>query len=605
MEEAQPCPVCGRPVHLKHFEKHLKIHEEEARGAKPSAPTPPAVKPRSLIGLSIRSAVLRFPNLSMSVANKFGLKKQFEKASIYISPRGYAAAALNWTLLTMVIPIVSVISAVLLSNWMLLLFAPTPLFIFFAFMFYPSLKVSSRKSSVDSELPILATYMAMVNSAGVSLLHGFRKLVGLKLLPAVGEESSRIIRDSTVFGREPVNALDTLSQKHPSENFRRWLSGLTYTQRVGGNVTRYLENSADRSLRELAVSWRHFTELAMMYADVVIAVFALLPLCIFIMVVGFIAAADPTYLIVYSFAVAPLIAIVLIVLIDQACPKTPEKLTRYYQQLAFTLPLGAFIGFSAFYMADFKVHVCLALAIMAAFLPPAMKFQLDSRRENAVEKSIPEFISDVTEAKRIGQPLEKTIVNLAHQKRYSNALNRIVEQLAAQIPNPSTSIASAVDRAKRGVRSWYANVMFFLLREAISTGGGTVPVFERLSRFTASYSDIRSRIKRQLQLHMLIFYATAFIVVFTVTQVMTTTLLPQVILAKELGGGQAIPGIYVPTEEALNYLTAAVMTGTVVNSLLLGALGGKIVGGSIASGFKHIFLIVFVTLVAFAVAGVL
>ena len=99
-------------------------------------------------------------------------------------------------------------------------------------------------------------------------------------------------------------------------------------------------------------------------------------------------------------------------------------------------------------------------------------------------------------------------------------------------------------------------------------------------------------------------YATSIIVVYTVTQVIRSTLVPQVELAQQLGGA-SIPGISAPSAATVSTMTTIMMCGTVLNSIFLGLLAGKVSGGCLASGFKHVVFMVIVTIASLIVAGVM
>lgn len=593
------CPTCGRIVPQEIFEEHTTIHGD-ATGI---VPTGIFVKPKRLLGTPISGAYWRFYNIAESIVERFGLTRRIERAGIPISASGYAAVVTQYTAISCIPAVAGLIFAAVFWSWFPLALLASPLVTFIGLMSYLDFKADARRDSIENEMPILTTYLVMIVTAGSTVYDGLKRLLETPLLPASHQESRRVVRDTEIWTKDPASALEELARVHPSDRFATWINGLLYTDRVGGNISRFLENSSERSLSSLSAAWRRFSNFTMMMADVVVATFALLPLCLYVMVAGFVAIANIDLLVIYTIGISPMMVVIITVLIDKQSPKTPENYDRYYKIAIVTMVLGFVVALLTLFGFRASLQIALAAGAVAAFSVPAFIFEAHTRREATLEKALPEFLADLTESRRIGQALENTIVRMARRRRYGSALNKILGVLAwnATIGTPT---GKATDIATRNVQSWYSRVTFFLFKVAATTGGGTVPVFERLAKFSRSYSDIRRRIWTQLQTHIAIFYATSIIVVYTVTQVISSTLVPQVELAQQLGG-VSIPGISAPSAATVSSMTTIMMCGTVLNSIFLGLLAGKVSGGCLASGFKHVVFMVIITVASLIVAGVM
>ena len=599
-DHAEKCPTCGSLV------PHDLLHEHRAKHGEATGIVPPGiffVKPKRSFGLPVTGAYSRFYNVAEIIVERFDIARRIERAGIPVSPIGYAAVVAQYTAISLIPALAGLVLAVVFWSWIPLLLLASPVVTLFSLISYLGFKADGRRDAIENEMPVLTTYLAMVVTAGGTVYNGIQNLLTNTLIPASHEESRRVVRDTEILMKDPSIAFEKLARNHPSERFARWVNSLLYTDRVGGNVSRYLENSSDRSLNDLSAAWRRFSNFSMMMADVVVAMFALLPLCLFVMVAGFVAAASPDLLVIYSFAASPMIAVAIAVLIDRQSPRTPETFTQYYKTTAITAVVGIALAFIAFFGFKTSLQLTLSIGAIATFLPPAIMFEIDSRKEAALEKSLPDFLTDLTESRRAGQALETTILRISRRRKYGNVLDKILAVLAWNT-TIGTPTDKAVEIATRNVSSWYSRVMFFLFKVAATTGGATIPVFERLARFSRGYSDIKRKIRTQLQTHIAIFYATSIIVVYTVTQVIQSTLVPQVELARQLGG-ISIPGISSPSPGLVSTLTTIVMSGTILNSALLGLLAGKVTGGCLAGGFKHVVLMVAVTMVAFMIAGVI
>lgn len=596
--EGDRCPICGSLMHIK----HPPIEKEVLKPPAKPKELPP-FKPVKLFGFSVKETYARIPDLSKAIVKKFDLDSWLEKAQLPISPEGYAAVALTYTIFSgIACTIIGLLLAIVLGSALPLALILAPLGVFFLMMQMPRFKASSRADKFQTEFPVLATYAAMAGSAGIPVYNVFKTLASSpSMLAHTKAESCLIVRDSEVFTKNPILTFERLAKRHPSERFREWLAGLLYTLRVGGNVVRYLEVAADRSLRQLSESWRKFSNFAMTFGDITVTFFALLPLSLFVLMIGLAGIQSLNIITLYSFVMSPIAAVFLIILIHASMPSTPESLTRYYMLTMFSAPIAAGIAAVAVFVLQVKIYIAFGLALMLMVLPSTLKFEIDNLREKAIERDIPRFLYDVTESKRIGQPLERALISIATRGGYAKPLQEIVRRLAWNV-RMGNSIPKAIEIAKGKLRSWYANIMFFLFQEAYKTGGGTVRVFERLTRFAQGYYDLRKKIKSDLRIHIGIFYATAVIVVFTISQVLTYAITPQAQLAGEIGTSTFMFG-FIPSMDIVKSMTTTVLSGVMLNSFVLGLLGGKITEGSIVAGFKHCILAVLITIVAIIFSG--
>jgi hypothetical protein len=60
---------------------------------------------------------------------------------------------------------------------------------------------------------------------------------------------------------------------------------------------------------------------------------------------------------------------------------------------------------------------------------------------------------------------------------------------------------------------------------------------------------------------------------------------------------------FIPSMDIVKSMTTTVLSGVMLNSFVLGLLGGKITEGSIVAGFKHCILAVLITIVAIIFSG--
>jgi len=597
--ESITCPVCGVQLPKTELIHHIHTLHPTVKKIPKRLPTEEPIK---ALGVAVRSAHSRFSEPAEKLADKFNLPQNLEQGNMGVSPVGYASIVILYSVFSVPLCLgLGMLLLLLLSSPIPLLLGVVPAGVFLALMYYPSLAASSRSDAVESELPAVATYTAMLTSAG---LHPFRAFENLSEkdspLQASRKEGEVMVTHSQVFTKDPLLAMERFSLAHPSSKFRSWLSGMVHVIRTGGDLVAHLESAAENAMMDLERTWEKFTDTAESLSNTTMVFFSLVPLVLFVMMTVFTAFGAMSILIAYIFFISPIVAALILLLAERLMPSVPESYREYYQSWLVTMFFGAVVTVVSIFAFNVKPYVALGIGIVSGTMPMAIRFELDNMRESAVERSLPDFLGDLTEGKRIGQPLERAIVNAAEAGRYSKPLVEIARRLAWNI-QAGTPIPRAIDLAKGRLRSWYSNSIFFLLQEAIQSGGGTLPVFERLHKFADRIMDVKKRIKSGLRTHIAIYYLTAVIVVIAIVLILDFALIPQSQLFSELVGVN-VPQ-FLPSPEAVHELITLIMTGIVLNSFTLGLIGGKITEGAVAAGFKHSVFAVAITLASLAYAG--
>jgi len=598
--EGITCPVCGELLPETELLHHVHTIHPTVR----KIPRPPLEEPIKALGVTVKSAYSRFARPAESISDKFDLPKNLERANLGVAPVGYASAVVTYTFFSVPACLgLGLFLLLLLNSPIPILIGLTPIAVFLMLMYYPNIAASNRCDSVESELPALTTYTAMLASAGLQPFKAFENISERESpLQATKKEGEIMTFHSSVFTKDPTLAMEHFSLTHPSSKFRAWLSGMIHVLRTGGDLVTHLENAAENSMLELERTWERFTDTAQSLSNTTMVFFSLVPLVLFVMMTVFTAFGASTILVAYIFIISPIVAALILALAERLTPRVPESYKEYYQGWIITLVFGAVFALMSFFALGLKPYVALGIGIIAGTTPMAVRFELDRSRENAIENSLPDFLGDLTEGRRIGQSLERVIVNVAEVGRYSKPLTEIVKRLAWNI-QAGTPIPNAIDLAKGFLRSWYSNSIFFLLQEAIQSGGGTLSVFDRLHKFAYRIMDVKKRIKSSLRSHIVIYYTTALIVVVAVVMVLNFALIPQSQLFAELVGVN-VPQ-FLPSPEAVADLVTLIMTGIVLNSFILGLIGGKITEGAVAAGFKHAVIAVAISMAGLAYAGMI
>lgn len=93
-------------------------------------------------------------------------------------------------------------------------------FTFLFFYLYPIAKESSRKKSIENNLPFAVTHMAAIASSGIPPELMFELLIGFKEYGEISEESRLVMRNVKTFGMDSVDAIKSVAERTPSKTFR-------------------------------------------------------------------------------------------------------------------------------------------------------------------------------------------------------------------------------------------------------------------------------------------------------------------------------------------------------------------------------------------------
>ncbi|MBI4018444.1 MAG: type II secretion system F family protein [Candidatus Aenigmarchaeota archaeon] len=153
---------------------------------------------------------------------------------------------------------------------------------FFAVLFvsysYPFQLLSSKKSSIEGNMPFAINHMAAISSSGVPPFVIFKLLMDVKEYGEVSNEFKRIVRNIDAFGMDVGTAVRNVADRTPSEQFRQFLYGIISTITTGGDLKRYLENSGKDALFDYKLKREKYLQTLSTYADFYTAVLIAAPL---------------------------------------------------------------------------------------------------------------------------------------------------------------------------------------------------------------------------------------------------------------------------------------------------------------------------------------
>jgi flagellar protein FlaJ len=148
---------------------------------------------------------------------------------------------------------------------------------------YPLLEISSRKKNIDVNLSLTANYMAVLASSGMPPESIFESLDAVGENLSVDREVGGIMRDLKLMGFDLHTALGNASESSPSSKFSTILDGVITTSQMGGNLSGYLREQADKLKRERMQNLRRFVDNLSVVAEAYVTFLVALPLMLIVM----------------------------------------------------------------------------------------------------------------------------------------------------------------------------------------------------------------------------------------------------------------------------------------------------------------------------------
>jgi flagellar protein FlaJ len=189
------------------------------------------------------------------------VRKSLQRAQLRISHVIYISSMTFWALISMVAA-AAVSTPLILTLQLLNVLSPSaPWFIYpigatlatgaivmLAFLYYPTFKSGGIKTAIDKNIVYIINYMSILAGAGVTTEDIFTSLAQKGEIYKVQNSSRAIVRDIEILGKDIIEAVDDESANTPSKKYSKLLLGLNGVTRTGGNLQRFLHETANRQM---------------------------------------------------------------------------------------------------------------------------------------------------------------------------------------------------------------------------------------------------------------------------------------------------------------------------------------------------------------------
>jgi flagellar protein FlaJ len=459
---------------------------------------------------------------------------------------------------------------------------------------------SEAQSEINRELPFAALLFTLLAASGVSIYESWKKIASVELLPTFQKEAKEIVRQVEVLGYDPLTIMRKHAEKTRSKGYREFLLGYVSSVRSGGNIVAYLKSKL-RSIFDLqsATAMRSIERLSTLVEAY--AVMLIVTLCSYVLFIIFATTSvfepmktsgtpgiSTTVVCILIFFATPMISVVFMVIAHFERKSNLMGIKKPYQAAILPAIAASAIVAVAVLVPPLQwlagpdtFPLVVTICLLAVSVPPTIVYLKIARINSSAENSIPSFLRDVTEARKIGLSPEKSIIHAAKRSGYGN-FSQTLDLVRSQM-EWGVSLRKIYGNIKQKIQTWPVLVDFLILVETIKIGGGSSTALETLTEYSERQKDVDSNKRSLLRPYVVLAFIWSVLIALTTTMVASTVYAMTQI---SLPGSAALPIKLM--QEQINLFS----TGIIFQCWLSGFFVGKINEGTLAAGFKYSAMLV-------------
>jgi len=461
--------------------------------------------------------------------------------------------------------------------------------------FLGSLKKGQDTGEIERELPFAVMLFTLMAASGVTLYDGWKKMRSINLLPTFQKEAEEVVRQVEVLGYDPLTVMYKRAENTKSRMYRDFLAGYVSSVKSGINVVSFLKSKM-RSMFETqsAASNRAIEKLGTLIEAY--AVMLIVTLCAYILYVvvssssffeltaGSVTGTSNFLLYLFVFLAMPMLSVLFIFIAHTARKGNILSLRECYRRALFTsfIAIGVMSVFLLMpslqsIVSPIGITGVATICFLIISVPPWLSYRKIAKINFTAEESMPSFLRDVSEARKIGLSPEKSIIHASKRGAYGN-FSEILSLVRSQI-EWGVSLKKIFENVKKKIRSWPVLVHFFILVETIEIGGGSATALEILSEYSEKAKDIESNKRATLKPYVVLAFIWSILIALTTTIVAMTIYILGTVSLPGMTGQSGLAG----AQEQMIILSV----GIILQCWLSGFFIGKISEGAFAAGFKY------------------
>jgi len=359
--------------------------------------------------------------------------------------------------------------------------------------------VGDYKRATDAELPFFTVHAAVSQSAGLNIFESLCSTIGKGIFRQVERAALLAKRYFKVLGLSPIGAVEKLGREHPHQGMRQLLLGYTSEFYSGGNIASFLEAKADEHLRLTKYRYDSYARDVGTMMEIILTTLLIVPT---MLLMGLFLVPEGVASLGLGF-LALGIPLVLAACFSMIRALQPKDYTEYDSSLPLAVGLAA-LAFVAAYV--FSPWLAVSLAAGVGCLAYGLPVALQRREVSAHERSLPQFLRDVTEYQKLNYPVTKSIVRLRRSPAYAPAFRRLLDEVAKKL-----AVGHRPAEIDVRSRSWLTRMAFFHLGQIAETGGLAPKSTELLTDFITRVKEARDETRRSVGMHRMIAVAVPLI----------------------------------------------------------------------------------------------
>jgi len=245
-----------------------------------------------------------------------------------------------------------------------------------------------------------------------------------------------------------------------------------------------------------------------------------------------------------------------------------------------------------------KVNNTMALGLVIAFIFPAIVEFNNYKWGRQVDRNIPRFLRDVTEAVRSGVTLPRALEE-ASQRDYGPLSKELEHTISMFILGASweDSLMSLAQRLRRPSALRLATILI----EAHQTGGKMIEVLDTSVNLFSSLDEYREEQYSNMRPYMMTIYMATIIFLVIAYVVLHQFLIP---LGDASSGAIVQEAGFLAGVLDINYYNSLLFWASIIESIFGGLIAGKIGDRTLSAGLRHSVILCIVTLFFFNISSV-
>jgi len=283
------------------------------------------------------------------------------------------------------------------------------------------------------------------------------------------------------------------------------------------------------------------------------------------------------------FVIMPSISLLFMVVAHKARKSTLISLRPVYRKVIVPAVIALAFGIIVTFLPQLQfvtetvgLPVIVTVCLIIVSVPSAIAYHQVAVVNFAAEESMPSFLRDVTEARKIGLSPEKSIIHASKRNGYGR-FSGLLELVRSQI-EWGVALKKIFANVRKKIQSWPVLVHFFILIETIEVGGGSSNALEILAEYSEKNKDIEMNKRSLLKPYIILAFVWSVLIALTTTIVaLTIYVLAQI----------SLPGMAKASFDAMEMQITLFSVGIILQTWMSGFFIGKINEGTFAAGFKY------------------